>query len=294
MRIFDIQRGSFHDGPGIRTVIFLKGCNMSCSWCQNPESQSGQTEMMFYENMCGHCSMCVDVCPTKVLSIGGEKIHYNPQKCILCRKCEDECCYGARYFVGKEVNEDEILREVLEDKEMYRISGGGLTLSGGEPLLQARSCKCLLEKAKAEGIHTLIETAGNVEWKCFEEILPYTDTIYIDLKVLDEKKHKNYCGCSNSRILFNIEKLHYTGITMKVRVPIIPGVNDDEKSIQQIADFLQEKGIKRCQLMPFHNLGSNKYTALGKKYVWSSYKTPSKTTMNSLKRVMEIGGIKCE
>lgn len=295
MKVFDIQRGSFHDGPGIRTVVFLKGCNMSCTWCQNPESVSGQMQMMYYETMCSKCGECVEICPAKALYLENGQVHYDASKCTLCRKCEDVCCYDARYFVGDEISEEDIFQEVMEDREMYRISGGGLTLSGGEPLLQPRACRRLLKLAKEQKIHTLIETAGNLEWGCFEEVRPFTDQFYIDLKMMDEDMHKKYCGCSNNRILFNIEKLQYAGMNIKVRTPVVPGVNDDEESIRQIALFLRKIGVRDYQLMPFHSLGNNKYTALGKQYEWKDGKTPSQEKMEILRNIARREGrLECE
>ncbi len=291
MNIFDIQRGSYHDGPGIRTVVFLKGCNLSCTWCQNPESQAVKPQMMFYSELCGGCGKCVESCSSDALYLEDKVIRYNEKKCRFCRKCVEACCYEARTFSGRDVPEHEILKEVLKDEQMYRISGGGLTLSGGEPLLQASRCRLLLEAVKSRGIHTLIETAGNVRWQCLEEVLPYTDSIFMDLKHLDEKMHRIYCGCSNQTILENIRRLAKENVDLTVRTPVIPEVNDSEEDIRSMAGFLRECGVKKYELLTFHTLGANKYTALGERYVWKNKEMLTREKMESLRRAAwEEGG----
>ncbi len=248
--IFDITRNSFVDGPGIRTTVFFKGCNLKCQWCHNPESQSSKKQMMFYRNKCTGCGKCKEIC------------HNNLEKCDFCGKCELYCPQNARQICGKEITAEEILKEVIKDKSFYDISGGGVTFSGGECMLQIDFLLEILKLCKENGIHTAVDTAGYIKWESFEKILPYTDLFLYDIKLFDNEKHKEYVGADNSLILENLKKLSFAGKEIIVRIPVIGGVNDSEEEMQSIADFLKPLNISKTELLPYHAMGEHKFEAL--------------------------------
>lgn len=272
--LFDIERNSFVDGPGIRTAVFFKGCNLKCAWCHNPESRSGKVQMMFYADKCTGCGNCKKICK-------------NPDSCILCGQCEHYCLADARKICGKEYTTDEILAEVLKDKEFYLQSGGGVTFSGGECMLQLDALAEILQKCKAEGLHTAVDTAGHLPWDSFLKVLPHTDLFLYDIKAFDTKTHRKYVGAGNERILENLKKLLRAGAKVWIRIPIIGGVNDSVEEMQKINAYLQECGApEKIELLPYHAMGENKYRALGGEPQIFEVPTPEK--MQELKAVFGI------
>ncbi|MBE6690504.1 MAG: glycyl-radical enzyme activating protein [Ruminococcaceae bacterium] len=270
--IFDIERNSYVDGPGIRTTVFFKGCNLRCAWCHNPESQSALPQMMFYKNKCTGCGKCKEKCPNHL------------ESCELCGKCTIYCPHDAREICGKEYTVDEVMREILKDKVFYENSGGGVTFSGGECMLQIDFLEEILKACKQNGIHTAVDTAGNVPFECFERILPFTDLFLYDVKCFDSEKHKRYTGAANELILSNLEKLLKTGRSVWVRIPIIPSVNDDEKELQHIRAFLRScKYPEKVELLPYHAMGEHKYAAIGKEV--KMFSVPSEEKMSKLKKI---------
>ena len=271
---FDIQRKSFVDGPGIRTTVFFKGCNLKCAWCHNPESQSAKPQMMFYKDKCTGCGKCKSVCP------------YHLEQCELCGKCTLYCPVDARMVCGKEHTVDEVLKEVLKDKAFYETSGGGVTFSGGECMLQIGFLAEILKKCKENGIHTAVDTAGHIPFESFEKILPYTDLFLYDIKIFDRQKHKQYVGVSNELILENLKKLFERKAKLWIRIPIIPDVNDSIEEIQKIKDFLKTIGTaEKIELLPYHVMGENKYRAIGKEP--QIFKTPDAENMKRLKEILD-------
>lgn len=271
---FDIQRNSFVDGPGIRTTVFFKGCNLKCAWCHNPESQSAKPQMMFYKDKCTGCGKCKSVCP------------YHLEQCELCGKCTLYCPVDARMVCGKEHTVDEVLKEVLRDKAFYDNSGGGVTFSGGECMLQIDFLAEILRKCKENGIHTAVDTAGHILFENFEKILPYTDLFLYDIKIFDSQKHKQYVGVSNELILENLKKLFERKAKLWIRIPIIPDVNDSIEEIQKIKDFLKTIGTaEKIELLPYHAMGENKYRAIGKEP--QIFKTPDTENMKRLKEILD-------
>ena len=264
--IFDIQRGSFVDGPGIRTTVFFKGCNLACKWCHNPESQSGKKQMLFYKDKCTGCGKCKQVCP------------YSLEKCDFCGKCALFCPNDAREICGKEYTVEEILKEILKDKSFYETSGGGVTFSGGECMLQIDFLKEILFECKKNGIHTAVDTAGNVTWEYFEKILPYTDLFLYDVKAYSNDLHKEGTGISNRLILENLEKLSdcFQGDII-VRIPIIPTYNTADTELNLIANFLKKLKIKSVELLPYHAMGEHKWQATGLEL--NPYPVPTKEEM---------------
>lgn len=286
LNIFDVQRGSYHDGPGIRTVVFLKGCPLSCKWCQNPESQAGIRELMVYEERCILCRNCVSVCPNDCFSVQEGHLVYDRSSCIGCGSCANGCAAEALKMSGEEWHEDDLVKYLLADKDFFDISGGGVTLSGGEPLSQYQSCFNLLKRLKEHHIHTAIETCGYAADQALEMVLPYLDCVLYDVKIADPGQHIRYCGQSNDVILKNLQRISETSVELHVRIPVVPTVNDDTESIIALGEILKAvKGISTVALIPYHSLGRNKYRALGKVYECDSIRPMS---VQRIKTLMEL------
>jgi len=260
--IFNIQRYSIHDGPGIRTTVFFKGCPLRCFWCQNPESQVLVPQTFFYRERCTRCGECVKVCPTGASHLLDTSSEIDRDKCITCGKCAEVCPNEARKPVGTYMTVDEVIREVLKDARFYANSGGGVTLSGGEPLLQPEFASALLEKCKFHGLHTALETCGYAPWSAVEQVLRNIDFVLHDIKHVDEKKHITGTGVSNRLIIENARKIARLK-PMRVRVPLIPGFNDSEQDILEIARFVRsELGAIPVDLLPYNKMGESKYKLL--------------------------------
>lgn len=257
--IFDIARNSFEDGPGIRTTVFFRGCNLSCAWCHNPESRDGKRHIFHYKDRCMHCGKCTSVCPNGAVRCG----KLQPEKCVFCGQCETVCPSGALSVCGKDYTETELLSLLLRDADYYAVSGGGVTFSGGECMLWAKEIAPFSASLATNGIHTAIDTAGNVPWEAFKLVLPYTDLFLYDIKTLDREKHIAYTGVSNERILKNLESLFSCGASVWIRIPVIGGVNDTEEDMRAIREFLSPYRPEKIELLPYHRLGEPKYAALG-------------------------------
>ena len=264
-RIFDIQRFSLHDGPGIRTTVFFKGCNLRCRWCHNPESQQPCPQRMFYKEKCVGCGACRKVCPRAFDAVCENEL-----------RCVSVCVHGAREITGREADAEEIVKTVLRDRPFYAASGGGVTLSGGEPLLQPEAAFAVLSACKAEGISAAVETAGNVPWKTLETLLPVTDLFLFDLKGMDPALHRRNTGATNRLILENARKLAGAGAKVRFRMPYVPGYN--EKEAPAVAAFARELGCP-LELMAFHNIGAGKYAALGRNNETAEVPPPSTEEM---------------
>ena len=242
--IFEIQRTSFVDGPGIRTTVFFKGCNMKCKWCHNPESQAYEKQVMFHKEKCTGCGRCKNISRSDINFI---------------------CFNDAREVCGKEYSADEVLENVVSDKAFYDNSGGGVTFSGGECMLQIDFLTEILKKCKSAGLHTAVDTAGNVPWDYFEKILPYTDLFLYDIKAYDNALHIAGTGVSNKKILENLVKLAPKSDII-IRIPIIGGYNDNAEEMKQIAEYLKPLHISKAELLPYHGMAKNKYEALNMKF----------------------------
>jgi len=255
--IFDIQRFSLHDGPGIRTTIFFKGCALACSWCQNPESHKPSPELIFYKDACIGCCQCRDACPDgAILDHPANRINY--PKCSVCGKCVSACNTDSLRMVGKEWHADELLAEILKDMDYFEASGGGITLSGGEPLLQSTFLKTFLPRVKEKGIHINLETAGMAAWNRMEETSAFLDLISYDIKHMDSEIHKKYTGCENDMILDNFTRLAERFSNLQARMPVIPGINDTPGNIRSLAAFLKENNHDSIHLLAYHNMGEAK------------------------------------
>ena len=262
--IFNIQRYSIHDGPGIRTTVFLKGCPLKCFWCQNPESQARKPEILTKKEVCTACGRCVDVCPNKASIFSDGAVIILRDECTGCGKCVDACPSEARSLIGKQVTDDEVLQEVLKDKKFYANSGGGVTLSGGEPTFQPEFALSILQKCKEAGLHTAIETCGYTSWDKMQEILKYTDFVLYDIKCIDAAKHKKGTGKDNSLIISNAKEIARIK-PMKIRVPLIPGFNANAEEIALIGRFAKkELNITDFELLTYNKFGESKYERLGR------------------------------
>ena len=269
--IFDMERNSFVDGPGIRTTVFFKGCNLKCAWCHNPESQDFKPQMMFYKDKCKGCGKCKKICPT-------------PDKCTLCGKCTFYCPVDARKVCGREYTVDEVFAEVIKDKAYYDNSGGGVTFSGGECMLQIDFLVEILKKCKESGIHTAVDTAGYIPFESFEKILPYTDLFLYDIKCFESAKHKRFVGVGNEMILENLKKLFKTGAKIWIRIPVIAAVNDSIEEMLQIKTFLDQCGNpEKIELLPYHAMGENKYAAIGREV--QRFVSPDDNKLKNLKAI---------
>lgn len=267
--IFNIQQMSFVDGPGIRTTVFFKGCNLQCKWCHNPESQSTSKHRMVHMDKCKHCGKCVEVCP------------YHLKKCDFCGKCVENCLNDAIEICGKDISVDALLKQILKDQVFYDNSNGGVTFSGGECMLQIEYLAKILSECKNRGIHTAVDTAGNIPWSYFEKVIPLTDMFLYDIKSMNNQIHKKYTGVENILILDNLAKLLKMKQRIWVRVPIIPDVNDTEEEMKSIKSFFEVNGFpEKVELLPYHRMGEHKYGLLGRKA--ELFQVPSKEKLDFL------------
>ena len=296
--IFDVQRYSIHDGPGVRTLVFMKGCPLSCKWCSNPEGQESRAEIRFLPSRCvgeERCKApCVKSCPNAAISTSqGGKPTTDRVLCQGCGRCTEACWYGARLLSGRGITSEELVAEVLKDEPFYRSSCGGVTLGGGEPLAQFEFAAEFLERCKESYLHTAIETCGHVPWKHLEAVLNNIDEIYYDIKHMDSVKHKEVTGEPNGLILQNAGRLFSTNkAQIIVRVPIIPGFNDSEKSIKDISRFVAESGGKKMELLPYHRFGISKYSQLDREYELKDVQRPTEKHTQRLRSIVKSLGIK--
>jgi pyruvate formate lyase activating enzyme len=287
-----IQRFSIHDGPGIRTTVFLKGCKLNCFWCHNPESIEKYPEIQLVPFRCIGCGKCIEVCSVNARKVVKGEIVYLRELCKRCGKCVNVCYAGATTWVGKVMTVEEVLEEIGRDNAFYKRSGGGVTFSGGEPMLQMGFLKELVKENKYRKIHTAVDTSGDVPWQSFEAILPFVDLFLYDIKLMDENKHKEFTGVSNKRILENLKQLSTNHTRIIIRTPVIPEVNDSVEEMEKIALFVEElNSIDYIELLTFHQLGSGKYESLGKEYRAKDLQPLDKQQMEKLGEVFSKKGI---
>lgn len=286
--VFNIQRFSIHDGPGIRTTVFLKGCNNRCVWCHNPESYEKKPEFQYFPERCIGCGQCFSICVNGVHAvINGARV-LKRCLCTNCGKCVEACYSGALEMAGRFMSADQVMEEVIKDKVYYGSSNGGVTFSGGEPLLQKDFLKELLLASKSQSIHTAVQTAGNYEWSILESVLPLIDFIMYDLKIYDNDKHVKYTGVGNTRILKNLKLLSETDKVFAVRTPVIADINDSPEEISKIAETIKGfPGLLYYELIPYHNLGASKYRYLGKEYIYN-FSAPANEKLRLLANAASI------
>jgi pyruvate formate lyase activating enzyme len=281
--IFDLQRFSVHDGPGIRTTVFLKGCPARCPWCSNPESQCALPQLFYSRSRCLGCGSCVSVCPERALSLEADAVAIDRARCIPCDECTRVCPSGALRLVGRRVTAADVLAEVERDRIFYEHSGGGMTVSGGEPLAQPEFTLALLEGARERGLHSAVETAGLAESETVELVLARTDLILFDIKQIDSESHRSIVGEDDALVLGNARVAARLGVKLIVRVPVIPGFNDQPHQIAAIADFARSLGVGEVHLLPYHAYGVSKYASLGRKYEMPDAVPPTRTRLEALR-----------
>jgi glycyl-radical enzyme activating protein len=268
-RVFDMQRFSIHDGPGIRTTVFLKGCPLRCAWCHNPEGIAPQPSLSFLRENCIGLGECRKVCPSGAIVVGapaaaGPRAVLDRPECTLCGKCAEACDAKAFEMVGRETTAEEVLEVVVRDRDYYAGSGGGMTISGGEPMFQPEFVEALARAAKQRGIHCALETSGYAEWKSFTPLLPYIDLYLYDYKETDPKLHEVFIGQSNEKILANLRALHGSGVNILLRCPMIPEYNARKEHLNGIAAIVRElPNLKGVELLPYHRLGRAKLNRFG-------------------------------
>ena len=289
-KLFNIQKFSVHDGPGIRTTVFFKGCNLKCRWCHNPESISKENQIEFYPEKCIGCGACFTVCPNGVHFLDDNKEHkLDRSKCDGCLLCAQTCYAGALAGVGQNIEISQLLQSILEDKTYYDNSSGGVTFSGGEAMLQIDFLEKILKRCKVERIHTAVDTAGCVPWNYFERILESTDLFLYDIKAADPIRHKQLTGAENHLILDNLNRLSKAGKKIWIRVPFIPGQNDDQ--IEGIAQLLSPLKPAKVEVMAYHKLGNSKYTALDLKNELLDMETPSEEQADKAAAILRSYGL---
>lgn len=265
--VFDIRRFSVHDGPGIRTTVFLKGCPLRCGWCHNPEGLSAAAEVIWRAERCVRCGACVAACAEGALRWEGDTSVLDAARCSLCGDCAEACYADAREVLGRSMTADAVLAIAERDRVFYEQSGGGITVSGGEPLAQPAFLADLLDRCRARGLHTALDTCGEAAWEDLDRVRGVVDLFLYDLKLVDDVRHRRATGVSNTRILANLAALARHGHAIVLRLPLVPGVTDDDRNVGAVGALAAELGIRHVAVLPFHALGAAKYARLGRGYL---------------------------
>ncbi len=287
--VFDIKRYSIHDGPGLRTTVFLKGCPLRCAWCHNPESQKLEPQIVYYKEKCIGCLTCRDVCRFNAVDVSENGISIN-KNCTMCGECAENCPTNALDIIGREYEAQELADEILKD-ELFFNAGGGITISGGEPFVQKEFLFELLDIIKQRRIHIALDTTGYTDEELILKAAEYTDLFLYDLKHMDSLKHKQYTGVSNEKILNNLKSISAYGAKIAIRIPIVPSINDSYENMKQTAEFISQlKGIISVDLLPYHDMMADKYKRLKMPFLMGSIKKPEDEKMEELKKMFEDYG----
>ncbi|MEW6262996.1 MAG: glycyl-radical enzyme activating protein [Thermodesulfobacteriota bacterium] len=291
--VFNIQKFSLHDGPGIRTTVFVKGCSLACKWCSNPESINRYQEIMTYDLRCIGCKKCVEACPIGaiVFTEKGREIVWD--KCNNCLECARVCPSKAIECTGQYMTVDEVVKKIEDDRIFYKNSNGGMTISGGEALVQAKFTGELFKRCQEKGIHTTLDTTANAPWEDLERILDHVDLALVDIKHLDPEMHKKGTGVGNETILTNAARIA-ARVRTWIRIPLIPGYNDSESNIKKVAAFAAALGAEKISVLPYHELGSSKYPKLGRVYTMEGTAPPAEEDVARLGKIIESCGMKVE
>ena len=288
--LFNIQRFSIHDGPGIRTTVFMKGCPLVCAWCSNPESQRGQPEIMTVDRKCIGCGKCVEICPQEAIELDESGRKIDREKCNLCMECATACPSGAIEAVGRYMTVGDVVAEAERDRPFYRNSGGGVTISGGEPFLQWEFTREVLKECKKRDLATALDTSGYAPWDVVEQVLEYVDLALYDLKYIDSSRHKEDTGVANKLILQNAEKVS-GAVRTWIRFPVIPGHNDSDLEVEMIAEFSSRLPIEKVSVLPYHGMGAQKYERLGRVYPLEGVTPPSQEHLEDICKVFDSFGL---
>jgi len=293
--IFDIQRFSIQDGPGIRTTVFFKGCPLTCWWCDNPESQSPLPQLIYMAHLCQRCYKCVEVCPNRAVQVRSDgSLGIDRGLCQACGRCVEVCLAEARHISGRMMTVGEVVEIVRRDAPFYRNSGGGVTASGGEATSQPIFLSNLFQECQKRGYHTALDTCGYVKWEVLEPILAHVDLVLFDVKHTDPELHKKLTGVSNELILENARRIVAKGVTLILRVPLIPGCNDSEQNIRDIARFALELGSVEVNLLPYHKFGLKKYEALGLEYKLRDAEALKEEEVEAFTRLIQSYGVRAQ
>ena len=288
--IFDIRRYSVHDGPGIRTTVFFKGCPLACWWCHNPEGRTTRIHLMLFPERCIACGACLDVCPHGAVVHENGVMRTSLARCRACGTCVESCPSDARELAGRRMTVGKVLREIERDRVFYDESGGGVTFSGGEPLSQPDFLEALLEACAARGIHTAVDSCGYADQELLLRLSEKIDLFLFDLKMLDSADHLKHTGVRNDVILENLEALARQGKSIIIRFPVIPGVNDGSENLPRMRSFLTRLGLRRIDLLPYHRIGVEKYTRLGMPYLLEGLEPPPEEHLREIARDFEREG----
>lgn len=290
--IFDIKRFAIHDGPGIRTTVFFKGCPLHCLWCHNPEGMSRKPQILYNPVKCIGCGYCLDICPQHAHWIEDGRHVVDRRRCLACGACAEQCFAGALELAGKRVTAREVMDDVLLDRPFYERSGGGLTLSGGEPLAQHGFALAVLQVAKARGIHTALDTSGFAPWELMQTLLNHTDLILFDLKHMDSQQHQVFTGVPNEPILNNLRRIDAAGHPIWVRIPLVPGKNDEDANFHALGQFLSDlRNIERIEILCYHALAASKYEQLGRDYPLRDLRSPTKERAQNRQQILASYGL---
>ncbi len=291
-RVFDIKRYSIHDGPGIRTTVFLKGCSLRCLWCHNPESVEVGPELMHWPSRCTRCYACIEACPKSAITKDAAgAVVIDRKACDLCGKCAEACLYDAMQIVGREMSVEEVLSEVEKDKIFYDQSGGGVTLSGGDPFVQSAFAEALLDGCRSRGIPAAVDTAGFSRNGVLDRVASKADLILYDLKCMDDARHKELTGVSNVPIIENLKRLAAGSTEVWVRIPLVSGVNDDDENVRRTIALLRSlKTIKKVGILPYHSGGLEKARRIGQESHFRKFETPSEERMAAVEAAFREAG----
>jgi len=285
--VFNIQRFCVHDGPGIRTTVFFKGCPLRCLWCHNPESQSFHQEILYHPEKCTLCGQCRQRCPQDAVHITGGTCIQDHTKCVLCETCVNYCLHNAREIAGREYTVNQLVTEIEKDRPFYEQSHGGVTLSGGEAMCQIEFVEELVKSCKNRGIQVAVDTCGYVPFTSFERILSDVDLFLYDIKIMDPVLHERYTGIDNRLILDNLKNLAGKGANIFLRLPLIDGINTGDDNIMGIIDFTRGMKIEQVNLLPYHDIGRAKYMRLNRQYPGAALARPSDERLQEIKGLFE-------